>query len=543
MLINENSEIQNGFLYPNWEKLHDLVYKQCNEDQYDTVFTELAKEWLVGIKKCLSSDFELFESSNFFLLCDEETHINKNLINCCEGSRHVILEQFAGALKDIGHGKHVLIVFKEVEQYTRYTNFFSSTGEPPSSGGMCIYNGYTHIVLPYMPSDETPDRVIAHELTHALLTNHYIPAWLNEALAMRMEDIVAGFDSLDLNEELYKKHTKFWNETTIQDFWSGAVWNSDSIGFELSYDLARILWKKIAVNLSATKDDIVNLIESTELNDSGNAAIKKIFDYSLGELMGDFLGDGNWEPDPDHFVKNEKLYEEFKVWEKEIEPLMLIDEQALLECLLSKLEPSQELEEFFVKLEVLTIGDLIGVSAESLFRYKTSSDEINFEMFSKLSILDLSLAGQETLQEISDLMFIFKHGKIIRGDMDGKNYTFKIEIKYLAEMIKPGFKYFNVTVEDFGGFAFYPWDDEEEDISDLESLSLDELMTQGPVITGTDIVPGSVFISCELDSEDNPTTLGDFSFHASGFKVVDPEGKEWSMKSLRAIDDEYWAGD
>ena len=353
-LLIKNSEHRNDFLYPDWEKLHDLVSEHCTESQYDIAFTELAKEWLIAMKACLPDEFRIYESGNFFLLCNEEMHISKNLIHSCERSLKIILEQFAGVLEDTGYGKHVLIVFKNAEQYNRYTDEFSMSGESPSSGGMCIHNGYTHIVLPHMFSEETPDDVIAHELTHALLTNYKIPVWLNEALAMRMEDIAAGFDGLNLNEEIYQKHVKFWNDTTIQDFWSGLLWHIDSIGFELSYDLARIIWKKIAVDLAATKEDIVDLISSVKLDDSGNDAIKRIFDYSLGELVGDFLGDGNWEPDANYFAENEKSQAESEAWTKDIEPLISIDEMTLLESSLSVLKFSPELEQTLIKQGVNT---------------------------------------------------------------------------------------------------------------------------------------------------------------------------------------------
>jgi hypothetical protein len=39
--------------------------------------------------------------------------------------------------------------------------------------------------------------------------------------------------------EVHEKHVAFWNETTIQEFWSGKSWRRPDDANMLSYELAR----------------------------------------------------------------------------------------------------------------------------------------------------------------------------------------------------------------------------------------------------------------------------------------------------------------
>ncbi|MFT5906638.1 MAG: hypothetical protein ACI9E1_002250 [Cryomorphaceae bacterium] len=542
-LISGNAEEANGFIYPDWQKLSESIDKNYPEEHLDLIYNGLAKEWLTNLKRCLDCDFAIYESTNFFMLCNEEEHNRKNLIDACERSLKTILEQFAGALSDSGYGKHVLIVFNDVEQYERYTRTFSSSGESPTSSGMCIHTGYTHIVLPHITSEETPVATIAHELTHALLAEYQIPNWLDEAVAMRMEDVAVGYDGLSMDDESYNKHLKYWDENTIQDFWSGEVWGRDSAGFELSYDLARILWKKIAVDLGATKEEIVEFIETVGWEDSGKKAFKRIFDHTLGELVEDFLGEGNWEPDENCLMEKRNAYLNIKVWMDHVQPLVTMDREDLLRGSVLTLNPSDKLNQLFVELGVSSVRDIVQVSAERVYRHEHLFGETQDELRAKLSVLQLSLVYEEGLNAICDLMFIFRHGEITRGSMDGKQCVLMVKIDYLAEMINPDFKFFAVAFNDFGGFAFSPWGDENEQKIERYPLSLEDFVSLQPTITGSELFSGRVRVSSEWESETDQQLSGDFSFHASAVSVLDPEGKEWSIAALRNIEEEYWAGE
>ena len=64
--------------------------------------------------------------------------------------------------------------------------------------------------------------VIVHEMMHACLGHLAIPAWLNEGLAVNTERRLCPRGTHQYApKELHWMHQKFWNDETIQEFWSG----------------------------------------------------------------------------------------------------------------------------------------------------------------------------------------------------------------------------------------------------------------------------------------------------------------------------------
>jgi hypothetical protein len=190
-------------------------------------------------------------------------------------------------------------MFARLDEYYRYITYFYPEGEHPMSGGVCLSGeGYVHFAFP------TPDysgyrSVLAHELTHGCLAHLPIPTWLNEALAMRMEEVVCGSGTFGLDGELYDRHVAHWNADSIQAFWTGESWEIPGDSFELSYSLAQLLWRKIEVDLGASHERVVRFIADAQSKDGGEAACQAVLDTSLGDLVTDFLGEGEWKPNPD----------------------------------------------------------------------------------------------------------------------------------------------------------------------------------------------------------------------------------------------------
>jgi len=539
-LIKEHSNSVNGFNHPRWDEIADLVNQNYNKDEFDSAYSDIAREWLFGLKVNLDEGFKVYESDHFLLLCNQEDVVPDNLINACERSLKTITEQFSDSLNR-GFGKHVVILFNGVKDYTEYTSGLFGGDEGPATSGMCIRLGYTHIVIPMIHAKETPTRVIAHELTHVLTTSYGLPNWLDEAIAMRMEDVVEGADSLFLDEESYQQHLEYWNSETIQDFWSGVVWGQDSKGFELAYTLAMVIWKKLAVNLAASKEEIVELMETLSLDDGGNAAVKSIFDYSLGDLVTEFLGEGEWEPDVGVMMKQKEFQQKADNWIEEIKPLIKMDEADLLESSLKYLKPSGKLSELFESLEVITIQDLTEVTAKSVYVFRDRVTEVEDELSIKLQCLNLSALGLVKLIEISDVLFIFRYGKIKEARLNNDQCILVIEAKYLAEMIDPSYRDFAVILEGFGGFGYEEWADEEGE----ELISMSDLLKLKPIITGSEILTGRVSVSFGVNDnlEADPTNGGGaFSFYADSMNITDAGGNELGFEELKAIETEYWEG-
>ena len=107
-------------------------------------------------------------------------------------------------------------MFARIEDYYRYISYFYGEGKHPMSGGVCLSGeGYIHFAFP------TPDylsyrTVLVHELTHGCLGHLPIPCWLNEAIAMRMEEVICEVQTFHMDEDIRDRHFAHWNAKSIQ---------------------------------------------------------------------------------------------------------------------------------------------------------------------------------------------------------------------------------------------------------------------------------------------------------------------------------------
>lgn len=134
-------------------------------------------------------------------------------------------------------------------------------------------------------------------MTHALLSHLPIPGWLNEGLAVSVENELTGSSPLRMDDQLFSKHVNFWGEKEIQAFWSGDSFNRPDEGQALSYQLAQF-----AVNsLSGDYEAFKQFANSANHIDGGESAANEIYAGSLGNLITQYFGEANWVPDPERW--------------------------------------------------------------------------------------------------------------------------------------------------------------------------------------------------------------------------------------------------
>jgi len=294
-----------GFCYPDWGAIWDAIADRVPEAEWNAAWEHAARCWVGKLRDHLGGGYGVFETPNFILLSDAPERVVKDACRSCEDALKRILAALGGVARDEGYGKHVVLMFSRIADYYGYISHFYAEGEHPSSGGVCISGGgYVHFAFPSV--DHTAYRtVLVHELTHACLKHLPIPTWLNEALAMRMERALCGTDNFRLDRETYGKHRDYWDEESIQWFWSGESWEFAGEGFSLAYDLAQVLWKKIETDLGAPPEAMLEFVSVADASDAGEAAFGEVFDLSLGDLVEDFLGEGCWAPDPTKWPESE----------------------------------------------------------------------------------------------------------------------------------------------------------------------------------------------------------------------------------------------
>ncbi len=301
--ISGHLKIREGFCHPDWEGIGKVIEESVAKPGWNAAWVGAARLWLEQICAELNGGYQVHETANFLILSNASKRVAKDVCKVCESTLARILKVLSGIASDDGFGKHVVLMFDSHETYYGYITYFHDEGEHPQSGGMCISrDGYVHFVFPSIDANGYGP-ILAHEMTHACLTHLPIPLWINEALAMRIEELVTRQQHFELDRELYNRHRSYWNKNTIQQFWSGESWNIAGDSFELSYHLATVLWKKIEIDCEATIEEIREFANRSHYEDAGEAAFIDIFEASLGDLVTDFLGEGDWSPTPSQWLK------------------------------------------------------------------------------------------------------------------------------------------------------------------------------------------------------------------------------------------------
>jgi hypothetical protein len=297
--ISEHLHIKEDFCHPDWEAISGIIESHLPESEWNSGWEEASRRWVGRIREKLGGGYQVYETANFMLLSEAPAHIIRDACGSFEDSLKRISQSLHGVASDGGFGKHVVLMFANIDDYYGYITYFYPDGESPMSGGVCLSGeGYLHFAFP--TTDYSSYRtVLVHELTHACLSHLPIPAWLNEALAMRMEQVICDTHNFQLDREIYDRHAAHWDAETIQWFWSGESWEIAGDSFELSYNLAQVLWRKIEADLGAPRSAILQFIVDAHCGDGGESACLAAFGLSLGDLVTDFLGDGEWAPDPD----------------------------------------------------------------------------------------------------------------------------------------------------------------------------------------------------------------------------------------------------
>lgn len=294
----DHLHLKDGFCYPNWAAIGKYIEEGFSENQWGEAWEAVSRVWVDRIREALDGAYRTYETESFLILSEAPERVARDASRSFENSLKEILAKLANVTSDEGYGKHVVLMFASVDDYYSYISYFYPDGEHPMSGGVFLSGeGYVHFAFP-TADYSSYKTVLVHELTHGCLGHLPVPAWLNEALAMRMEETICGSDIFYLDREIFEKHVAHWDDATIQQFWTGESWEIPGDSFDLSYNLAQVLWRKIETDLGASRSAILEFASKANVKDAGEDACRLILGLSLGEIVADFLGDGRWAPDP-----------------------------------------------------------------------------------------------------------------------------------------------------------------------------------------------------------------------------------------------------
>ncbi len=258
---------------------------------------QLSRHWLGRVRDGLGGDYALAESAHFHFVSDLPPAERDGQLKFLERARTQILKILGDIADPNGRGKHVVLRFSESDDYYAYLAHYYEEGAYATSGGVFLNYGYAHIAYPEtFPGQD--HRALAHELTHNLLSHLPLPPWLNEALAMLFEVQLGGGDYPPLDAEIVSRHRQHWTPATIQEFWRGASFQ-DVEAQELSYSLARVLLSVIQTSIRPAPENFRRFVLSADGADAGAGAMREHLDHELEDLVGHFLGPGEWALSPE----------------------------------------------------------------------------------------------------------------------------------------------------------------------------------------------------------------------------------------------------
>ena len=297
--IEQHIKEVDGLPRPNWESIFDDVEKNHNESDPHELWCNIARSWVSRLASKLPDNYSTHETENFIVLTSESDKYVTLFQDFLERTLKKILSILPGIASDDGYGKHVVLLFGDIDHYYSYIfHFYSDDLEYGLSSGLYINNGYGHFALPCRELGYV-ETVASHEMTHALVSHLPLPTWLNEGIAVNIENMITGSSPLEMNEEMYQKHLSFWSEREIQEFWSGDAFYRSDEGQELSYHLAQF-----SVNaLSKGYDDFIQFVNKANFSDGGETAAEEVYEGSLGNLIHQFFGEGEWAPKPEVWDK------------------------------------------------------------------------------------------------------------------------------------------------------------------------------------------------------------------------------------------------
>lgn len=284
---------------PDWERIASVEDPAWDDVQRHTFWTSAAAHWLESAGRVLGPEYTVRESPDFLLLSALPERPAELFQGFCQTMLRRIRRNLGELAGGEGWGKYVAIVFDTEDRYYGYiAHYYPDGGEYAMSSGVFLQAGYGHFAM-FEAGLDAMEPVIAHELTHCLLSHLPIPAWLNEGLAVNTEHrlfphLADPRAQLYFPHEIVAKHAAYWNSESIQTFWSGKSFLHTDDGNILSYDLAAKITALAARDESAFRA----FVAEASIGDAGSGAEDRL-GYPISNLVEAVLGDGRWQPQPD----------------------------------------------------------------------------------------------------------------------------------------------------------------------------------------------------------------------------------------------------
>ena len=282
---------EEGFSRPDWNLIRRTIDEAASSDDLATAWADAGIQWVSRLQRDLGGEYRVRCSQEFILLSAQDLGNATELLRFTETTLEKIHSALKGAAWKSGHGKHVILLFTDDDDYYKYVSFFYSAGVHPASGGCLIHRDYVHIAA-FLGDGRNVRTMLVHELSHNSVVHLGLPLWLNEGLAVLFQQMASPWQHQVLEGDLQERHMAYWNTLAIQKFWAGVSFGEPGQSNELSYSLAEILVRL----LLERPEHFCTFLQQARWEDAGQTAAIECLGLDLGQVAGTFLGEGNWRP-------------------------------------------------------------------------------------------------------------------------------------------------------------------------------------------------------------------------------------------------------
>jgi hypothetical protein len=274
-----------SFAFPAWDKISEAV-DQSIETDLSEAWNGIAREWLRLVCAGFTAPMQLVESTHFLLVIPKSNRHAANCLLQLEDYRVRIRHLLGPLALEKWESKCAVLIPPSEDDFVRYLLDYTDGDEAPMPGGVYLNRGYGHFVFPDGElTYHTP--IIAHELCHALLKSHHMPAWVNEGVTQTIEHQITGQKPYFLDKEIIQRHRDYWTLSRVRCFWSGESFSFADEGFELSYHLSRFLINGLT---QQGRDPFLKFVAAAQASDAGFSAAEEYLGIDLEEVLFDLLG-------------------------------------------------------------------------------------------------------------------------------------------------------------------------------------------------------------------------------------------------------------
>lgn len=296
--VSASLAVVNDLPVPDWGAIAAWVASIPDSPAQAEAWSKAELAWLAHLQTALGGHYHLAQHEYALLLSPLEPRVASATVQFMTRTLSRITSLLDGVAKAPEWGRDILLVFEDEDTYYRYVSrYYPDNGEFAFSGGMHINFGCSHFAA-FQAELRAIEPVIAHEMTHGCLGHLAIPAWLNEGIAVNTERRLCPPASQQYTPtQLHWMHQQFWNEETIQEFWSGKSFLRADEGNLLSYELARILVEQFSRHWESFKPFVLQ----ARLADAGQEAAAAVLNVDLGAAVTalfDLEAKTSWSPAP-----------------------------------------------------------------------------------------------------------------------------------------------------------------------------------------------------------------------------------------------------